>query len=132
MVAKNESFTSKYKPAFDQENDEWILQVPSNMVKRKSDDSYEIRLPVYASRALATGGNILRNMRRKYREWLLNEQNSVCGVCGKGSESNNPWNLDHQPPLAEPGSKFIDYFKVTQNRVIHQQCDTAQRSKKSN
>ena len=54
-MVKDESFTSKYKPAFDQERDEWILQVPNNAVTRKSDEFYEVRLPVYAGRALAIG-----------------------------------------------------------------------------
>jgi hypothetical protein len=130
-MAKNESFTSKYKPTFDQERDEWILQVPSNTVKRKSDDFCEVRLPVYASRAFAIGGNILRNLRREYRDWLLGQQGGICAVCGKGAKLGNTWNLDHQPPLAEPGSKFIDYARVTQNRVIRHQCDSAQRLKKS-
>jgi hypothetical protein len=130
-LAKSESFTSKYKPIFDQKQDEWVLQVPSNDIKRKSKDSYEVRLPVYASRALATGGNILRKPRKEYREWLLEQQRGVCAICGKGAEPGNPWNLDHQPPLAAIGSRFIDYERVTQNRVIHNQCDPAQKSKKS-
>jgi len=62
-MANSESFTSRYKPMFDQERDEWVLQVPSSAVTRKSKDFYEVRLPVYASRALAIGGNILRNLR---------------------------------------------------------------------
>lgn len=130
-MAKNESFTSRYKPTFDQERDEWVLQVPSTAVIRKSDDFYEVRLPVYASRTLAIGGNILRNLRKQYREWLLGQQGGLCAVCSKGAEPGNPWNLDHQPPLAEPSSKFIDYTRVTQNRVIHHRCDPAQQSKKN-
>lgn len=114
---------------FDQKQDEWVLQVPSNDIIRRSKDSYEVRLPVYASRALAIGGNILRNLRKEYRSWLLEQQGGVCAICGKGAEPGNPWNLDHQPPLAATGSKFIDYEKVTQNRVIHHQCDAAQRPK---
>jgi hypothetical protein len=131
-MAKSQSFTSRYKPMFDQEQDEWVLQVPSSAVTRKSDDFYEVRLPVYAGRALAIGGNILRNLRKEYRDWLLGQQGGVCAVCGGGAKLDNPWNLDHQPALAEPGSRFIDYARVTQNRVIHHQCDSAQRSKKCN
>jgi hypothetical protein len=129
---ESESFTSKYKLTFDQKQDEWVLQVPSSAVKRKSKDFYEVRLPVYASRALAIGGNILRKPRKEYREWLLEQQGGVCAICGKGAEPGNPWNLDHQPPLATTGSKFIDYERITQNRVIHHRCDTAQMSKKRN
>ena len=129
-MAKGESFTSRYNPALDQERDEWVLQVPSSAVTRKSDDFYEVRLPVYASRALAIGGNILRNLRKEYRDWLLKQQGEICAICGKGTELGNLWNLDHQPALAKPGSKFIDYARITQNRVIHRQCDPAQRSKK--
>ena len=131
-MAKNESFTSKYKPTFDKERDEWVIQVPSDAVARKLGGFYEIRLPVYASRALAIGGNILRNLRKEYRDWLLSEQGGVCAVCGEGAKPDNPWNLDHQPALAEPGSKFIDYARVTQNRVIHRQCDSAQMPEKRN
>jgi len=40
-MAKNESFTTRYKPTFDQERDEWILQVPRIAVIRKSEDFYE-------------------------------------------------------------------------------------------
>ena len=47
-MANSESFTSRYKPMFDQERDEWVLQVPSSAVTRKSKDFYEVRLPVYA------------------------------------------------------------------------------------
>ncbi len=129
-TVKSESFTSKYKPTFNDEQDEWVLQVPSSAVIRKPKNFYEVRLPIYASRALAIGGNILRNLRKKYRAWLLEQQGEVCAICGKGTEPDNRWNLDHQPALIEPGSKFIDYARVTQNRVIHRQCDPAQRSKK--
>ncbi|MFC1962908.1 hypothetical protein ACFLWB_02795 [Chloroflexota bacterium] len=129
MTVKGESFTSRYKPTFDISRDEWILEVPSNAVLRKSKDCYEVHLPIYASRTLAIGGNILRNLRREYRGWLLKKQGDVCAVCGKGPERSNPWNLDHQPPLAKVGSKFIDYERVTQNRVIHQHCDSAQNPK---
>jgi hypothetical protein len=131
-MEKSGSFTSRYNPTFDQEQDEWILQVPSNAVKRISNDFYEVRLPVYASRALAFGGNILRNLRKEYRDWLLDQQGGICAVCGEGAKIGDPWNLDHQPALAEPGSRFIDYARVTQNRVIHHHCDSAQTSKKRN
>jgi hypothetical protein len=130
MTPKNKSFILRYNPRFDQERDEWILRIPAGAVICESADFYEVRLPVYASRALAIGGNILRPLRRKYRGWLLNEQRGLCAICGKGAEPDNPWNLDHQPALADPGSKFIDYEKVTQNRVIHRNCDPAQTSKK--
>ena len=128
-MAGSGSFTSKYNLKFDKELDEWIFQIPSTAVKAHSDGSYEVRLPVYASRAMAIGGNILWNLRREYREWLLKEQSGVCAICGKGAELGNPWNLDHQPPLSEPGSRFIDYDRKTRNQVIHQKCDPAQRSK---
>jgi hypothetical protein len=126
----DQSFASRYKPRFDQNCDEWVLQVPSTAVNRITDDFFEVRLPMYASRALAIGGDILRNPRKAYRDWLLVQQGGVCAICGKGPKSGDPWNLDHQPPLAKPGSKFIDYDRLTQNRVIHQQCDSAQKSKK--
>jgi hypothetical protein len=129
-AAKDKSFTLRYNLRFDQERDEWVLQIPAGAVIRKSADCYEVRLPVYAGRALAVGGNILRPLRKKYRDWLLNEQHGLCAICGKPAEPYNPWNLDHQPPLATPGSKFIDYEKVTQNRVIHQNCDPDQISKR--
>lgn len=128
-AAKEESFSLTYRLRFDQDRDEWILQIPANAVMRKSADCYEVRLPVYASRALAVGGNILRPLRKKYRDWLLNEQSGRCAICGKPAEPDNPWNLDHQPSLAASGSKFIDYERATQNRVIHRDCDPAQTSK---
>lgn len=83
-MAKDESFTSKYKPRFDQDHDEWVLQVPTTGVTRKSDEFYEVRLPIYAGRALAIGGDILRNPRKEYRYWLLGQQGGVCAICGKG------------------------------------------------
>ena len=128
-ASQDKSFMSRYNPRFNQKRDEWILQIPASAVIRKSADRYEVRLPVYASRALAVGGNILRPQRKKYRDWLLNEQRGLCAICGKPAAPGNPWNLDHQPALAESGSKFIDYEKVTQNRVIHQNCDPAQTPK---
>lgn len=128
-MPKSESFVSKYKPTLDQLTDELVLQVPSSAVTRKSVDVYEVRLPVYAGRALAIGGNILRKPRKEYRDWLLSQQGGICAICSRGAEPDNPWNLDHQPLLAEQGSKFIDYARVTQNRVIHRRCDPAQNRK---
>ena len=121
------SFNSIYKPEFN--NNEWVLQIPKSAVIEESANYYEVHLPVYASRALAIGGNILRPLRKKYRDWLLNEQGNVCAICGKGSKPGEDWNLDHQPPLAQPDCKFIDYERVTRNRVIHHKCDSAQNKK---
>ena len=129
-AAKDKSFASRYNPRFDQERDEWVLQIPAGAVTRKSADRYEVRLPIYAARTLAVGGNILRPLRKNYRDWLLNEQHGLCAICGKSAEPDNPWNLDHQPPLATPGSNFIDYARMTQNRVIHRNCDPDQTSRK--
>jgi hypothetical protein len=56
----SESFTSKYKAEFNEKTDEWVLQVPRSAVALKPNGFYEVRLPLYASRALAIGGNILR------------------------------------------------------------------------
>lgn len=61
---------------------------------------------------LAIGGNILRPIRKKYRDWLLNEQGNECAVCGEGDKPGEDWNLDHQPPLAQSGCRFIDYEKI--------------------
>jgi len=127
---KEKSFKEKYKPDFDYEKDEWTLQVPANDVIKKSDDYYEIKLPFYVSKVLAPGGNILREPRKKYRDWLLNEQGGKCAICSKGYIPDTYWNLDHQPQLNASGSRFIDYKKITRNRVIHQRCDPAQTKKK--
>lgn len=121
---------SRYQPKFDQEKDELVLRVPNRAVTRRSDNFYEVRLPVYAGRALAIGGNILRNPRKKYRDWLLEQQGGKCAICGKGVKPDNHWNLDHQPPLSQLGSKFIDYERTTKNRVIHHRCDSAQNPRK--
>lgn len=129
-MGNNSSFNSIYKPEF--KNNEWILQVPNNAVTQQSNGCYEVHLPVYAARALAVGGNRLRPLRKDYRDWLLNQQGGVCSICGMGYKPGNEWqwNLDHQPPLADlENSRFIDYEKVTNNRVIHQKCDTAQNKK---
>jgi hypothetical protein len=125
----DKSFMAIYRPVFNESNNEWTLRLsPSAVVKRH--DYYEIRLPLYASRALAVGGNILRPIRKKYRDWLLKEQGNVCVICGEGPKIGDEWNLDHQPPLAQPDSRFIDYEKKTNNRVIHHHCDPAQISKR--
>ena len=124
------SFMSRYKPYYDEDSDEWVLQLPSSAVTKSSDAAYEIRLPIYAGRALAIGGNTLRPQRKKYRDWLLNQQGGLCAMCGEGADANSQWNLDHQPPLKDfESSKFIDYQMETQNRVIHQKCDTDQIAK---
>jgi hypothetical protein len=130
-MPNTESFTAKYKPTFDPERDEWSLQVPSSAVTLKQDGSYEIRLPLYASRALAVGGNILRPKRKEYRDWLLAQQGGLRAACGQGARPDDQWNLDHQPPMASPESKFIDFAKATSNRVIHRGCDPAQLSRSS-
>jgi hypothetical protein len=128
-MANNTSFNSVYKPEL--KNNEWILQIPSSAVTQKSGNFYEIHLPLYAARALAIGGNILRRKRKTYRDWLLNEQGNICTICNEGYKPGKEWewNLDHQPPLSDPSSKFIDYEKVTKNRVIHHKCDSAQNIK---
>ena len=114
-----------------EDDNEWVLQLPAKSVNKKPDGNYEVHLPVYAARALAVGGNILRLKRIAYRDWLLNKQGGVCAICGKGYEVGNEWNLDHQPLLADlVNSKFIDYKGVTKNRVIHKKCDSAQNKKK--
>lgn len=130
-LIENESFRFRYNLEFDKNRDEWILLVPSADVKASPNGSYEVRLPVYASRAMAIGGNILRKLRKEYRVWLLGEQNGQCAICGHGAELGNPWNLDHQPPLSHIGSRFIDYERKTQNRVIHRSCDSAQTPKQA-
>jgi hypothetical protein len=43
----------------------------------------------------AIGGNILRNLRKQYREWLLAQWGGVCAICGEGTKPDNPWNLAH-------------------------------------
>lgn len=128
-MAKIESFAARYRPTFDPDQDEWVLRVPGDTVTQKPDGSYEVRLPLYAGRALAMGGNILRPIRKKYRDWLLEQQGGLCAAYGEGPSASDLWNLDHQPPMASSGSKFIDYVRVTQNRVIHQSCDPAQKRK---
>ena len=125
------SFASRYTPRFDHERDEWVLKVPSMDVIRTSEDFYEVRLPIYAGTVLAPGGNILRPLRRKYRDWLLKQQGGLCAVCGQGSDPNSDWNLDHQPQLNAPGAKSIDYKMTTQNRVIHRKCDAAQKPREN-
>jgi len=121
-----------YKPRFDQKTDEWILRVPSSQVSKKVDGNYEVRLPLYLARTyLSIGGAILRPIRRKYRDWLLTQQNGKCAECGLSSDNTKGyWILDHQPPLSQKGAKFIDYERTTGNRVIHQSCDKAQTRKK--
>jgi hypothetical protein len=124
-----ESFSSKYDVNFDAAVDQWSLKVPSNDAVQVSEGFFEIKLPFYASRVLAVGGNILRPMRKAYRDWLLLQQGNICETCGEGPEVDNPWNLDHQPQLNDPESKFIDYERITENRVIHQKCNKAQMPK---
>ncbi len=123
---------SEYQPQFDQKTDEWILHVPSGKVCKKEDGYYEVRLPLYLTRTyLSIGGAILRPMRRQYRDRLLDQQKGKCAECGLGSDpTKGYWTLDHQPPLRQPGSKFIDYERATENRVIHQTCDKAQTRKR--
>jgi hypothetical protein len=123
------SFNSSYNPEF--KDNEWIITVPNNRVLQMESGYCEVHLPIYTSRALAIGGNILRPLRKKYRNWLLNEQGNICPVCGEGYKPGKEWewNLDHQPPLADPNCRFIDYEKVTRNRVIHHKCDNAQNKK---
>ena len=123
----------EYDPDFDQSTDEWILRVPKRAVHQKEDGSYEIRLPIYLTRTyLSPGGAILRPLRKKYRDWLLANQGGKCEECGEGKDvSKGRWTLDHQPPMRQVNSKYIDYAQATGNRVIHQRCDEAQTSKRS-
>jgi len=121
----------KYQPHFDDKTDEWIVRIPSKKVRRVENGSYEMRLPLYLTRTyLSIGGAILRPLRKRYRDWLLAEQEEKCAECGLGASSDKGcWTLDHEPPLSQPGSKFIDYDRSTGNRVIHQSCDKAQTRK---
>ena len=117
-----------FDPQFDKDKDQWVLQVSGDRVRLKEDGSYEITLPLYLTRTyLGPGGAILRPIRQRYRDWLLAKQNGKCGVCGEETpEKLGRWTLDHQPPMNQPGAKFIDYQQETDNRVIHQGCDKAQ------
>jgi len=122
------SFNSIYKPVFSEKDNEWILEIPKEAVTRKSNGNFDVRLPVYAARALAVGGNILRPKRKEYRDWLLSQQGGTCAICGEGYKPGKEWewNLDHQPLLSDLiNSRFIDYERVTNNRVIHHKCDSA-------
>jgi hypothetical protein len=122
-----------YRPRLDQKTDEWVVFVPSSKVSKRVDGNYEVRLPLYLTRTyLSIGGAILRPIRRKYRDWLLAQQNGKCAECGCSSDhTKGYWTLDHQPPLSQSGAKFIDYERTTKNRVIHQSCDKAQTRKKT-
>ena len=113
-----------FRPYFDGSTNEWVLQVPGDQV-RSIDGSYEIRLPLVLAKETAPGGAFIRNERKKYRAWLLQQQKNQCAVCQSGPDENKGgWVLDHQPPLGEPGSKFIDYEVVSHNKVVHRQCHT--------
>jgi hypothetical protein len=118
----------KYQPRFDDKTDEWIVRIPSKKVRMVENGSYEVRLPFYLTRTyLSIGGAILRPLRKRYRDWLLAKQGKKCAECGLGASSDKGhWTLDHEPPLSQSGSKFIDYDGSTGNRVIHQSCDKAQ------
>lgn len=124
-----ESFISKYKVSFDEKQNCWKLKIPPEDVERTDDGSYLIRLPAYASYVLQPGGNIMRPLTRKYRDFLLEKQNGVCAVCGEGYRKDDYFCLDHQPPMADHNSKAIDYEGKTANRVIHKSCDPAQNKK---
>ena len=123
----------QYNPEFDENNDEWILQVPANKVSIQNNGNYEIRLPIYLTRTfLSIGGSILRPKRRAYRSWLLKQQGGKCAICGIGDDpEKGEWTLDHQPQLNEEGSLFIDYNRTTNNRVIHKACDKSQNRRES-
>jgi hypothetical protein len=88
-----------------------------------------VRLPAYAIYVLQPGGNILRPKTQKHRDFLLEKQNDVCAVCGKGKREGDYFCLDYQPPMADPNSRVIDYEGKTSNRVIHNSCDADQNKK---
>lgn len=132
MPAKN-PIRVRYQPRFDDKTDEWIIYVPGNKVQMVKNGFFEVRLPLYLTRTyLSTGGAILRPLRKRYRDWLLAQQGEKCAECELGADSaKGRWTLDHQPPLRQLGSKFIDYERSTRNRVVHQNCDKAQTRKTS-
>ena len=121
----------KYKPVFGSSTDEWVLQIPKHEMRTKDDAHFEIRLPFYLTRTyFGPGGAILRPKQKRYREWLLSSQGGKCKICGgDADESLGRWILDHQPPMNQTGSRYIDCERTTENRVIHQRCDDAQTSK---
>ena len=129
-LESSSSFTSRYKLRFDAPADQWVFQVSADAITPLANGFFEVRLPVYAGRAMAIGGNILRNLRKEYRQWLLEQQGGTCPICGQGDKLGDPWNLDHQPPMAANGSRFIDYHRKTQNRVIHKGCDPSQNKRR--
>ena len=116
----------EFQPKFDENTDEFVLRVSDEHIQNLGDGYSEVRLPIYLTRTyLAPGGSVLRPLVSKYRAWLLEQQGGTCAICGS-DETDGHWNLDHQPPVADLGSKYIDYEKVTDNRVIHSTCDSAQ------
>ena len=132
MPTKN-LIRSTYEPSFDEKREDWVVRVPRERVLEREDGSYEVRLPIYLTRTyLSPGGAILRPKMQRYRDWLLAKQGEKCAICGLGFDnSKGVRTLDHQPPISQQGSKFIDYELHTQNRVIHQSCDKAQIPKRS-
>jgi hypothetical protein len=120
-----------FKPNFNDSTNEWVLKIPKNKVLSEDDD-YELRLPLILVKELAPGGNFLREERKAYRDFLLKKQNGRCAICGKEGLDSIGWVLDHQPPLGEEGSRFIDYEGVTENRVVHRQCHRRLRKGPSN
>jgi len=66
-LERSDSFNSRYKPTFDVNLNQWVIRVPAEGMKPMPDGSYEVTLPAYLSRAMSIGGNILRPMRKEYR-----------------------------------------------------------------
>jgi len=70
--------------------------------------------------------NLLYNMTpyNPYKRFLLMEQDFRCADCGKDLESlpAKEYRLHHEPPLGQKGARYIDFNRLTRNRILCKDC----------
>lgn len=67
--------------------------------------------------------DLLYNMTsyHRYKKFLLMEQDFRCADCGRDLRGKNYF-LHHDPPKGRKGARYIDFKRLTRNRMLCKDC----------
>ncbi len=57
----------------------------------------------------------------RYKNFLLNEQDFQCADCGTGLKGKK-FVLHHDPPKRHKNARYIDFKRLTRNRMLCKDC----------